>query len=177
MNSRDKHSQPRATRFLHDAFPPFLLMGFVLLVWQTVAVRSGLSAFILPSPIQVAQATYETWDILLPAIGTTMVETAIGLGIAIVFGVAIAGVMDLSNLVRRALYPLLVASQTVQILAIAPLLIIWFGFGLLPKVLVVILICFFPLAVNTADGLASADPDLVALLRSMGAKRSQIWRM
>ncbi len=85
--------------------------------------------------------------------------------------------MDVSNLLRRSLYPILVASQTVQILAIAPLLIIWFGFGLLPKVLVVILICFFPLAVNTADGLASADPDLVALLRSMGASRNQIWRM
>ncbi|TET96765.1 MAG: ABC transporter permease [Anaerolineales bacterium] len=177
MDGRDKEGQPRATRFWHEALPPLLLVGFVLLVWQTVAARSGLSAFILPSPIQVAQAINETWDVLLPAIGTTMVETTIGLGVAIVFGVAIAGVMDLSNLLRRALYPLLVASQTVQILAIAPLLIIWFGFGLLPKVLVVILICFFPLAVNTADGLASADPDLVALLRSMGAKRSQIWRM
>ncbi len=177
MDSRDKVVQPRATRFWHEALPPLLLVCFVLLVWQTVAVRSGLSAFILPSPIQVAQATYETWDILLPAIGTTMVETGIGLGIAIVFGVVIAGVMDISNLLRRSLYPILVASQTVQILAIAPLLIIWFGFGLLPKVLVVILICFFPLAVNTADGLASADPDLVALLRSMGASRNQIWRM
>jgi ABC-type nitrate/sulfonate/bicarbonate transport system permease component len=62
-------------------------------------------------------------------------------------------------------------------LAIAPLLIIWFGFGLLPKIIVVVLICFFPLAVNTADGLASADPDLIALLRSMGARRGQIWRI
>ncbi len=177
MDGGTKGSQHRATRFWHDALPPLLLVCFVLLVWQTVAVRSGLSAFILPSPIRVAQATYETWHILLPAIWTTMVETAIGLGIAILFGVAIAAMMDLSNLLRRALYPLLVASQTVQILAIAPLLIIWFGFGLLPKVLIVILICFFPLAVNTADGLSSADPDLVALLRSMGARRVQIWRV
>jgi len=92
MGHRDKVIQPRATRFWHEALPPLLLVCFVLLVWQTVAVRSGLSAFILPSPIQVAQATYETWDILLPAIGTTMVETGIGLGIAIVFGVVIAGV-------------------------------------------------------------------------------------
>jgi ABC-type nitrate/sulfonate/bicarbonate transport system permease component len=85
--------------------------------------------------------------------------------------------MDLSSTLHRALYPILVASQTVQILAIAPLLIIWFGFGLLPKVIIVVLICFFPLAVSTADGLASADPDLIALLRSMGARRSQIWRI
>jgi ABC-type nitrate/sulfonate/bicarbonate transport system permease component len=85
--------------------------------------------------------------------------------------------MDFSPWLRRALYPLLVVSQTVQILAIAPLLIIWFGFGLLPKIIIVVLICFFPLAVSTADGLASADPDLIALFRAMGARREQIWRM
>jgi ABC-type nitrate/sulfonate/bicarbonate transport system permease component len=105
-----------------------------------------------------------------------MLETAIGLSVAIILGVIIAAAMDLSSLLHRALYPILVASQTVQILAIAPLLIIWFGFGLLPKVIIVVLICFFPLAVSTADGLASADPDLIALLRSMGANRRQIWR-
>jgi ABC-type nitrate/sulfonate/bicarbonate transport system permease component len=85
--------------------------------------------------------------------------------------------MDLSSFLRRALYPILVASQTVQILAIAPLLIIWFGFGLLPKVIIVVLVCFFPMAVNTADGLASTDPDYIALLMAMGAERRQIWRM
>jgi ABC-type nitrate/sulfonate/bicarbonate transport system permease component len=106
-----------------------------------------------------------------------MLETFLGLVISIILGIAIATSMDLSPFLRRALYPILVASQTVQILAIAPLLIIWFGFGLLPKVIIVVLICFFPLAVSTADGLASADPDLVALLMAMGAKRGQIWRL
>jgi ABC-type nitrate/sulfonate/bicarbonate transport system permease component len=106
-----------------------------------------------------------------------MLETMIGLTIATILGVLIAAAIDLSSVVRRALYPLLVASQTVQILAIAPLLIIWFGFGMLPKVLIVVLICFFPLAVNTADGLASADPDYVSLLRAMGADRKQVWRL
>lgn len=167
----------RLPRGLQEAAPPLLLTAFALLAWHVVAARSGLSAFILPSPADVARAGWETRSLLGASIGTTMLETGIGLAVALVLGVAIAAAMDLSTFLRRALYPILVASQTVQILAIAPLLIIWFGFGLLPKVIIVVLVCFFPLAVNTADGLASADPDLVALLRSMGARRRQIWRM
>ena len=77
---------------------------------------------------------------------------------------------------RRARYPLLVTSQTIPILALAPLLIIWFGFGMTPKVIIVALFCFFPIAINTADGLSSADPELLSLLRAMGASRGQIWR-
>ena len=167
----------RSSRWRRNLIPPFLLIVFVILVWQTVALRSGLSAFILPSPIQVLQAGWETREVLGSAITTTMLETMIGLTIATILGVLIAAAIDLSSVVRRALYPILVASQTVQILAIAPLLIIWFGFGMLPKVLIVVLICFFPLAVNTADGLASADPDYVSLLRAMGADRKQVWRL
>ncbi len=168
---------PRFHRWQREMIPPLLLIVFVIFSWQVLATRSGLSAFILPSPLQVAQAGWETRSILGEAIGITLMETAIGLMIAIGLGVAIAAAMDLSSFLHRALYPVLVASQTVQILAIAPLLIIWFGFGLLPKVIIVVLICFFPLAVSTADGLASADPDLIALLRAMGANRVQIWRI
>jgi ABC-type nitrate/sulfonate/bicarbonate transport system permease component len=164
-------------RFWREALPPLLLILFLVLVWQLVADRSGLSAFILPSPVGVAQAAWETRDLLLPAIGTTLAATMVGLAIATILGIAIAAAIDLSATVRRAVYPILVASQTVQILAIAPLLIIWFGFGMFPKVFIVVLICFFPLALNTADGLTSTDPEQVNLLRAMNAKRSQIWRM
>jgi ABC-type nitrate/sulfonate/bicarbonate transport system permease component len=167
----------RLSHWLREGLPPVLLIGFVVLAWQAVASESGLSAFILPSPAQVSEAGWETRALLGKAIGTTLVETLIGLGVALALGVAIAAAMDFSPFLRRALYPILVASQTVQILAIAPLLIIWFGFGLLPKVIIVVLICFFPLAVSTADGLTSADPDLIALLRAMGASRAQTWRI
>lgn len=167
----------RTPRWAREVFPPIFLILFAIMAWYVVAVRSGLSAFILPSPLQVLQAGWETRRLLGAAIGTTMIETAIGLVISVILGVSIAAAMDLSSFLRRALYPILVASQTIQILAIAPLLIIWFGFGLLPKILIVVLVCFFPLAVNTADGLASTDPDLIALLRAMGAERNQIWRM
>jgi ABC-type nitrate/sulfonate/bicarbonate transport system permease component len=162
-------------RLGREIVPPLALTGFLLVAWHAVAERAGLPAFILPAPLDVVRAGWETRGLLFPAIGVTLLETSLGLIVALLLGVSIAAAMDLSGIVRRALYPILVTSQTVQILAIAPLFIIWFGFGLLPKVLIVVLVCFFPLAVSTADGLASADPDLVALLRSMGARRSQIW--
>jgi ABC-type nitrate/sulfonate/bicarbonate transport system permease component len=165
----------RIPHWVREVFPPALFIGLALLVWTLLA--GGFSSFILPSPVEVIEAGWDTRALLLNAIGTTMLETTAGLAIALVFGVALAAAMDLSPFLRRALYPLLVASQTVQILAIAPLLIIWFGFGLTPKVIIVVLICFFPLAVSTADGLASSDPDHIALLRSMGATRGEIWRM
>ena len=157
--------------------PPLVILALTVLAWAALSEASGLSTFILPSPLDVVRAGWETRGLLLPALGTTMVETAIGLVVSIALGAAIAAAIDLSSFLRRALYPLLVASQTVQILAIAPLLIIWFGFGMTSKVLIVVLICFFPLTLSMADGLASADPDLVALFRAMGARRGQIWRM
>jgi ABC-type nitrate/sulfonate/bicarbonate transport system permease component len=157
--------------------PVLTVLGLAVLGWSALSSVAGLPSFILPSPGDVARAGWESRGLLLPALGTTLLETLIGLAFSVILGVAIAAAVDLSAVLRRALYPILVASQTVQILAIAPLLIIWFGFGLSSKVLIVVLICFFPLALNTADGLASADPDLVALFRAMGARRGQIWRM
>jgi ABC-type nitrate/sulfonate/bicarbonate transport system permease component len=175
--SRITRDKTRPARWIRELFPPLFLILFVIFIWQVVAARSGLPAFVLPSPAEVFRAGWETRTLLELAIRATLIETALGLMIAIILGVALAAAMDLSPFLHRALYPILVASQTVQVLAIAPLLIIWFGFGLLPKVIIVVLICFFPLTVSTADGLASADPDLLALLRAMGARRGQIWRI
>ncbi len=157
--------------------PPVVLIVILVLGWFFVAKVSGMSSFVLPSPIDVLQAGWETRKLLMSAIGTTLLATGIGLVLALVAGVGIAALMDFWPLANRALYPLLVVSQTIQILAIAPIIIIWFGFGLTPTVLIVVLFCFFPLAISTADGLTSADPELIALLRAMGASKRQIWRM
>lgn len=169
--------QADRARWQREVFPPALLILSSIALWQIIATQTGIPTFILPSPLDVLRAGWETHTLLLEAISITLLETAIGLVIALLLGVLIAGAMDFSSFLRRALYPLLVASQTIQVLAIAPLLIIWFGFGLTPKVLIVVLFCFFPLAISTADGLTSSDPDHIALLRAMGATRLQIWRM
>ena len=122
--------------------PPLALIGILVAVWYLVASIGGLGSFILPSPGDVVRAAWETRGILISAIGTTLLATGIGLAVALVAGVGIAAAVDFWPLVRRSLYPILVVSQTVQILAIAPLLIIWFGFGLIPTVLIVVLFCF-----------------------------------
>lgn len=160
-----------------DILPPAVLIAVLGLGWYFVAEVSGLSAFILPSPVEAVRAGWETRDLLLNAVGTTLLATGIGLVFALTAGVGLAALMDFWPLAHRALYPILVVSQTIQILAIAPILIIWFGFGMTPTVLIVVLFCFFPLVINTADGLTSTKPELIALLKAMGASKWQIWRM
>lgn len=160
-----------------DIVPPAVLIAVLIMGWYFVARVSGLSSFVLPSPMDVIQAGWETRGLLLSAIGTTLLATGIGLALAVIGGIGIAAVIDFWPLAHRALYPLLVVSQTIQILAIAPILIIWFGFGITPTIVIVVLFCFFPLAISTADGLISSDPDLIALLRAMGASKRQVWRM
>jgi ABC-type nitrate/sulfonate/bicarbonate transport system permease component len=160
-----------------DVVPPVLLIAVLVLAWYFAARASHLGSFILPSPVDVVRAGWETRSLLLDAIGTTMLATGIGLVLAILAGIGLAALVDFSALANRALYPILVVSQTIQILAIAPILVIWFGFGMVPTVSIVVLFCFFPLTISTADGLASADPELIALLRAMGANKRQVWRM
>jgi ABC-type nitrate/sulfonate/bicarbonate transport system permease component len=160
-----------------DIVPPTALIAILIIGWYFVAKVSGLSPFILPTPPDVIRAGWETRDILLNAIGITLLATGIGLVFSLMAGVGIAALMDFWPLAHRALYPILVVSQTIQILAIAPIMIIWFGFGVTPTIFIVVLFCFFPLAVSTADGLTSSEPELIALLRAMKANKKQIWRM
>lgn len=164
-------------KWRRDFLPPIVLIITLLFGWYFAARFSGLGSFILPSPVDVMRAGWETRHLLLDAIGTTILATGIGLVLALLAGIGLAALVDFWSLARRALYPIMVVSQTIQILAIAPILVIWFGFGMTPTVLIVVLFCFFPLAISTADGLASSDPELIALLRTMGANRRQIWRM
>jgi ABC-type nitrate/sulfonate/bicarbonate transport system permease component len=157
------------------AAPAAVILG-LLAAWQLLAMLTG-QAFILPTPLQVVDAGWATRLVLARATLATLTEAALGLALSLALGVGLAAAMDLWAAARRALYPVLVASQTVQILAVAPLLIIWFGMGMLSKVIIVVIVCFFPLAVSTADGLSGTDPDFVALLRVAGARRRQVWRL
>jgi len=163
-------------RFLARWGPPAGLLLLLLLLWEGGARLVGVEQWLLPSPGEIITEGIEAWRSLgLPAhTWQTLQEALWGFLLAVVSGLALALLVDSSALLRRTLYPLLVVSQTIPIIAIAPILVLWLGYGILPKILVVALVCFFPIAISTADGLRSADPEWDALLRSMGATRWQI---
>jgi ABC-type nitrate/sulfonate/bicarbonate transport system permease component len=155
--------------------PAALLILLLLAAWQIATAVWDIQPWLLPSPSDIASASVEARELLVPHILQTGLETLTGFGAALLAGLALALLMDSSSGLRRAVYPLLVISQTIPIIAIAPLLVIWFGYGILPKLIVVGLVCFFPIVVGAADGLRSTDPDLITLLQSMGATRRQIF--
>jgi ABC-type nitrate/sulfonate/bicarbonate transport system permease component len=157
--------------------PAFVVAVALFLLWQ-LSVQTGLVATnILPSPTSIITALVANWDVIALQTTQTALETVLGLIIATVTGLAFAVLLDTSEWIRRAIYPLLITSQTIPMVALAPLFIIWFGYGLSPKIIVVTLYCFFPISVACADGLMGTDPELIRLLKSMGASRWQIFTM
>jgi ABC-type nitrate/sulfonate/bicarbonate transport system permease component len=146
-------------------------------LWQTYVALSGVREGIFPSPVEVARALVRDRGVLLSSAGTTLSEILLGYAIAIVVGVALATAVSSSRLVERAIYPWLVVSQMVPIPALAPVVVLWTGFDIRPKLIVVALVTFFPIAVNTIDGLRATDPELVGLLRTLGARRRDVLRI
>jgi len=145
--------------------------------WEGYARLSGIDDFVLPAPSAVASALFDDRGLLWSNFTITAGEIAIGMGAALLLGLASAVAIHFSPLLRRGLYPLLVGSQTVPVPIVAPLLIVWFGFGLAPKIAIVALVCFFPIVVPTLDALGRVDPELRKLMRSFGSTRWQTFRI
>ncbi len=164
----------RPLRRLGNFGPALVLAVALLAIWQLYVQASQVSPSFLPSPISVVVALGNNWSIIYANTLPTLLETVLGLTIATLLGLLLAVLLDVSGWVRRAVYPLLVTSQTIPMVALAPLLLIWIGYDIRSKLIVVILYCFFPIAVSCADGLASVEPDMINLLRSMKASRWQI---
>ena len=159
-----------------EVLPALVFLAAAVAAWE-VAVRAlDVAPYLVPAPSRVWAAFVETRDVLPAHLRTTLAEALLGLLAACVAGVTVAAVLGASSALRRAVYPLLVISQNVPMVVMAPLLAVWFGFGMMPKVLIVALIGFFPIVVSTLDGLLRADRDLVDLARSLGAGRTQVLR-
>jgi ABC-type nitrate/sulfonate/bicarbonate transport system permease component len=156
---------------------PLLFALAVLGGWQAYAVLSGIRESTLPRPTQVAHALYADRSLLVSNGWVTLKEILVGFAVSIALGVALASLIHTSRVIERAVYPWLVASQMVPIPAVAPILVIWTGFDIRPKVIVIALVSFFPIVVNTIDGLKAVDPELVSLLKTLGASRLQRFRI
>lgn len=156
---------------------PFSLIIVILIIWELCGDLFAASMPYLPPPSKIALALFDKKDLLLLHARYTLLEAAVGFLLAFVVSVILSLLIDHSKLLKQALYPLLVISQTIPIVSIAPLFIILFGFGLLPKVIIVALVCFFPIVISMVEGLEAADRDMVDLLRVMGASNWQIFRL
>jgi ABC-type nitrate/sulfonate/bicarbonate transport system permease component len=156
---------------------PITLLLLVALFWESWVRVRDTPRWLLPPPSVIARALVDDRALLWRHARVTVEEVVLGFALALVAGILIAVAVDSSVVLERAIYPIVIASQTVPIVALAPLLLIWFGYGLLPKVLVTALIGFFPIAVSTVDGLRSTDRELLDLLRSLGAGRWRRFRL
>ncbi|MEA2200180.1 MAG: putative hydroxymethylpyrimidine transport system permease protein [Solirubrobacteraceae bacterium] len=161
---------------LTRALPALVLSVMLLGAWEIYVDLAGVEADLLPAPHAVATALWNSAGLLWHNFTVTAQEVVLGLALALVGGFLLAVALHLSPLLRRAVYPLAVGSQAVPIPVIGVLLVFWWGFGLLPKLVVIALICFFPVVVTTVDGLAAVDPDQRKLLRTLDASRWQAFR-
>jgi ABC-type nitrate/sulfonate/bicarbonate transport system permease component len=147
----------------------------LLAAWEGYVRIFGVQRWLLPAPSVVATTVFDSAGLLVRHTWVTLEEVIVGFGVSLVAGVLLAAGIALSRTAERALYPFVIASQTIPVIVIAPLLLVWVGYGLAPKVIVVALIAFFPIVVNTVDGLRAIGPDTVNLMRTLGASRWQIF--
>ena len=150
---------------------------FVLVLWHIGAAYLIRDAWLLPTPVQVFTSFVDNASLIWQHSLYTLAEAGMGIAIAVVVALLIAWMMAMWQPLAKMFYPLLLGSQMVPIIVLAPIFLIWFGYGMLPKVLVAVIVCFFPVAVNTLAGLRSVDAETIAFYRSMGASRSQLFRL
>ena len=155
---------------------PLVSLAVLVFLWLFATEKEIIARYMLPTPMEVGRAFINELPILMEHTAVTVQEAIYGLLIGIAFAFAVAVLMDAVPFLKVALYPVLVISQTIPTIAIAPLLVLWMGFDMTPKITLVVLTTFFPIAVSLLDGFQSADKDEINLLRSMGAGRVQIFR-
>jgi ABC-type nitrate/sulfonate/bicarbonate transport system permease component len=155
--------------------PSGILFLLFLLGWEVYIRASKIPVYILPSPIRILRVLWEFKEVLLYNTWITLGEILVGFLLAFIVGFSLAVAIVYSRVLEKVLYPLIIASQTIPVFAIAPLLIIWFGYGLIPKVVMAAIIAFFPLVVNTVDGLRSVDSELLNLMKTLKATSWQLF--
>ena len=173
---RGRRSQNSILRQVLRYLPPLSLIALGIAIWQIWTVVGNVPDYELPSPSSIWQNALDNHDLLLQNAVPTGEVALLGFLISLGLGLTVAIAINYSHLVELTLYPILVVSQTIPFIALAPVLVIILGFTLAPKLVIITLVCFFPIVVNTVDGFKSVDPDQVDLLRTLGAGRWRLFR-
>jgi NitT/TauT family transport system permease protein len=153
---------------------PWIFVISLLAIWELACVALHVPVFVLPRPSQVTVSLYNQFGPIIDNSWTTLLRTLLGFAIAVVLGVVLGLAIGSSRLVYRGLYPVLVGFNSIPKVAVVPVFVIWFGIGTIPAVLTAFLVSFFPIAVNVATGLATIEPELLDVMRSLGAKKRKI---
>lgn len=156
---------------------PIIFIAALLFLWEASVLVFNIPLYVLPSPVQVVKALISESDILMGHALVTVLEAMAGITISLLLALFLGIVMDRFPLIKQGIYPILVVTQTVPMIVLAPILIIYMGFGVAPKILTVVLMCFFPIAVSFTDGMARIDGEYVHLVRSYGAGKWQVYRL
>lgn len=167
---------PRWRGWIYDVLAPLSLTLIVLIGWQIYVWLSDIRPQVLPGPIRIVRESAESFGVIVEHALVTSLEVVVGFAISIVCALSLGLMLDLSARLRRAIYPLIVASQTIPIPVVAPLLIVWFGFGVMPKIIVIGLFTFVPIVLGFAAGLAATERSATDLMRTFGASKRQIYR-
>ncbi len=152
-----------------DKISPFIIIIIILILWQIMSVIGIIPKFMLPSPLAVVKAFIKDLPLLMQHTKVTLIEAFLGLGIGIILGFVMAVIMDKYDFAYKSIYPVLVITQTVPTVAIAPLLVLWLGYGILPKITLIVITSFFPITVGLLDGFKATDKDALNLMKTMGA--------
>jgi len=160
---------------LREIVLPLILLAVLLILWQIAGTKGLIAFWIVPTPQQVLKVFLENPLLIWHHLKPTMLAALSGLGLSIIFGSITAIAMHGSRLIKQLIYPYLVVSQTIPLISIAPLLIIWFGYGISSKIFAVVLMCFFPITLGLYDGFRSVNIEQERLLTSMGASKYKIF--
>mgnify|MGYP002613203480 FL=1 len=155
---------------------PLIAVAVIVLIWYICSDREVIPAYMLPSPYDVVKAFIDNFSVMMKQASVTLQEACYGLLIGVALAFIVATLMDRFSFLHKAIYPILVITQTIPTIAIAPLLVLWMGFGMAPKITLVVLTTFFPIAIGLLGGFAGADEDAINLMRAMGANRYQIFK-
>ncbi|AZV55859.1 ABC transporter permease [Clostridium sp. AWRP] len=161
------------TKNIQSKIYPIVTIAIVVLIWQLTINFAHVPQYIIPSPLDILKTLVSDFQNIMENTETTLYESFIGFFISIIFSFILAVIMDSFEIVRKSIYPILLISQTIPTIAIAPLFIIWFGFGVLPKIIVVVMVCFFPIVVSLVDGFEKVDRDYINLFSTMKASKLQ----